>query len=65
VFDVDAPAIDTKVTFFVIPAVARSPSFYGSFKEIAGGANTSDALAKHAATILIQNYLVPKCPPVK
>lgn len=64
VFDMDAPAIDTRVYFYVISSISRSIIFDGSFKEIAG-TGTDTSLSTRATTILIKNYLVPKCPVVK
>lgn len=59
--DMEMPVMDTQVIFLVTRVSDSSVIYDGIFKEIAG--TSSDArLAKHAATILIQNYLVPNCP---
>lgn len=64
-YDVETPAIDTRVYFQVLAVGGKTPVAYdGSFKEIAGTLSEA-SLARHAATILVQNYLVPKCPVVK
>jgi len=55
-------AMDTTVRFCVI---AGSKTVYADqFKETAGRFS-DDLLADHAATIVIRNYLVPKCPRIE
>lgn len=58
---IEMPVMDTQVGFFVVSGSTGNIIYDGSFKEIAGNSSIA-RLAKHAATILIQNYLVPKCP---
>ncbi|MBM4148986.1 MAG: hypothetical protein FJ224_08070 [Lentisphaerae bacterium] len=58
------PAVDSRVRFFVLKTADGSVLYTDQFKEIAG-TSTSDRLAERAATIMVNNYLVPKCPAVK
>jgi hypothetical protein len=56
-------SVDTLMKYMVISVSEGVCIYDGSIKEIAG--STSDAaVAAHAVAVLIQKYLVPKCPAV-
>ena len=59
----ESMAVDTVVKYLVISVSDGSCVYDGSIKEIAGSTPNS-AVAAHAVAILIQNYLVPKCPAI-
>lgn len=64
VFDVDTPMIDTRVRFRVMAVPGGAIVYDGEFKDIAGDSSKAH-VADRAAGILLQNYLVPKCPAVR
>lgn len=55
--------IDTQVKFMVVRAGDRTCVFDGSVRE-AAGTSANSSVAAHALSVLIQNYLIPKCPAV-
>ena len=63
VFGQETDAIDTRVHYRVLGLPAGRSLLEGSFKAVAGK-TSPDGLAKRSATVLIRNYLIPKCPAV-
>lgn len=64
VFGTAMPAMDTTLRFYVLDAPTARLFYNGQFMDASGGGSNSK-LAARAATILIRNYLVEKCPPIE